>query len=461
MPIRSQHFTVCVIGGGPAGCIAAVQLARMGWDVALVFTEQPPEVPHRELIAPGAYTQLQWLNLTSAVAASCKARITQRRLLWGAETPLFLPTDGQLVDRAAFDAALRQATAVAGVKLYQVSRSVRLLQDDGGRWTLASQDGNASALTSEILVDATGRGSRQSGATRRIGSPLLSLCAQAPPGTADNSMMYVEAIRSGWLWAVSDEAGATSVCQFADPQMTNAPNLATALHAALDQCRLLPAPLKAAAFQKVVARNASSYVHADCASERHVVVGDASFSADPLLSHGLQWAITSAISAAAVVNTILKHPERKEAATAYHRGRQCEKRNTVRKATGALYHEGYRKWRARFWEQRSHEETTPPLAPAIRLPGHVHVGFSKAASFGKHPVLRGNLIDIDIALSHPSLERPIAFIGERSVAEIFTTPHTPEVLDNMRARVASLVGNICALSFINHLISLEIIVGRA
>src|SRR4051795_10151557 len=105
---------VTIIGAGPAGCIAAIALARLGWDVTLVEQHRfPRDKVCGECLSALGIEVLRRLGLADDVRAAGAVRL-DRALLHApngtcAWAPLPRPMWG--ISRTALDALLLQAAA--------------------------------------------------------------------------------------------------------------------------------------------------------------------------------------------------------------------------------------------------------------------------------------------------------------------------------------------------------------
>jgi hypothetical protein len=170
----------------------------------------------------------------------------------------------------------------------------------------------------------------------------------------------------------------------------------------------------------VSACDASSRHAAEAAGVDFARVGDACLSLDPLSSQGIQTAVASALQAAVVANTILRHPANAPAAIAFYASAQRERRMRYAAKTARIYGECAVATGAPFWRARAvHAGEARAFAPAARrLDPEVGLSLSPLAAVAPAPAIAGDLVTMQDALSHPSLDRPAAFLGDVALAPL-------------------------------------------
>lgn len=165
---------VVVVGGGPAGSVTALQLARAGLDVVLV---ERAHFPRRkvcgEYLNAGAVAALERLGLAGAVRAA-SAPLAGVRLVPPNAPAVELPFSGPSLacERETLDAILLRAAVFAGVTL--VHGRVEDLAFDGRRvdgiW-VRNDDGSLYDIRARWTVGADGCGSivaQRAHLTRRL-----------------------------------------------------------------------------------------------------------------------------------------------------------------------------------------------------------------------------------------------------------------------------------------------------
>src|SRR5947208_2639225 len=102
-------YDALIIGGGPAGCSAAITLAQNGWRIGLIEAKHYPH--HKvcgEFLSPECGILLERLGLTSAIHAHCPISIDAVCITApdGTSWEARLPAPALGISRYAFDAMM-------------------------------------------------------------------------------------------------------------------------------------------------------------------------------------------------------------------------------------------------------------------------------------------------------------------------------------------------------------------
>lgn len=279
-----MRFDVAIAGGGPAGLVAAILLARGGARV-IVRRAPPAARPTRpgETLPGAGLRLLRSLDLPVPDAAGGHRRLTGIASAWHGppvETDYLGTPDGPawLIDRPAFDRMLAEAAAAAGARI--VARA-------GGRPPGAEAEEEAG-----FLVDATGRSAaiaRRHGARIRVEHDQVALWAVAEgDAPARLERPLIERTPDGWWYAVRLDERRTYAAFHVPAAAAGQARTAAGWAARLATTRYL-SPLLADAgdFPPPRGSPAGGARLAPCRGDSWAACGDAALAFDPLSSQGL------------------------------------------------------------------------------------------------------------------------------------------------------------------------------
>ncbi|MDJ1135100.1 NAD(P)/FAD-dependent oxidoreductase [Streptomyces iconiensis] len=324
----AETCDVVVAGGGPAGCAAALTLARAGRTVLLADAGTgPPKAG--ETLVPAGRVLLGDLGVADRVLGSGHLPCYGNLSAWGSaelHAVDFINDPhghGWHLDRRLFDRRLRDAARVAGAEVAEgtaVRGAVR--QPDRG-WTLALRGGAGPAgagaggertVRCRWVIDATGRAAAiavRCGARRRVRDRLAALHAplEADPEDTDRCSL-VESDEDGWWYTAPQPSGGRLVAYFTDTDLPAAPYTARYFrrrilgtrHVSRWARRHGPASTPPAAPRRAAAHTA----HLDRVyGDGWIAAGDAAVAFDPLSSQGVLTALYTGMSAGRAVDARL------------------------------------------------------------------------------------------------------------------------------------------------------------
>jgi flavin-dependent dehydrogenase len=213
---------------------------------------------------------------------------------------------GWQLDRARFDASLRDAAAEAEMRDARVASAVR--DTDGGwRVVLRAADGGREAVCCDVVVDTTGRSAalaRQQGAARLREDDLVAFYARFRPARAGDrdARTLLESTPHGWWYTALVPAGERVVAWLTDASLADRAALLSAegFAAALRDTRHVAAALDAFGYAiagRTRGADAGSARLDRFAGDGWVAAGDAALSFDPLSSQGILTALYTGLRA--------------------------------------------------------------------------------------------------------------------------------------------------------------------
>jgi flavin-dependent dehydrogenase len=183
---RTDHRTydALVVGGGPAGAISALMLARAGWKVAVV---EKALFPRRKVcgdfVSAPALSILDELSLQREFLAAAGPEIRQLALFEGnnaIDVPMpKAPTFpfGRALGREHLDSLLLDAAVRAGAKLWQPWQ-VKSFENRNRLWLCCIRNRrNIQDLRAELVIIATGSHRPETGRNADSGHDLLAFKA--------------------------------------------------------------------------------------------------------------------------------------------------------------------------------------------------------------------------------------------------------------------------------------------
>ena len=360
--VPDQLWDVIVLGAGPAGAIAAGQLARRGARTLFVDKKAFP----RGKVC-GACLNLSALHaLRSAGLGDLAGDLGGTPLeamelaFAGHSIRLKLP-GGIALSRLQFDAALVNAAVASGATfLPQTEGLIGPVQAEARRVALV-QEGQRVTARSRVVIAATGLGQVRFVGEEGVrsqpaeGSRIGAGCRlnMAPDFDRDGTV-FMAVGRRGYVGLVRLEDGALNVAAaFERGLVSDSGSPGAAASRILLEAGFAPLPaLRAAAWQGTIPLSRQTR---PIAGERFFVLGDAAGYVEPFTGEGMAWALGAGLDVAPLVERGLDHwdPSLPRAWSRVHRRHVVRRQRLCRGMTTLL---------RRPWLARAAFET------AIRIP---------------------------------------------------------------------------------------------
>lgn len=212
---RAREADVLILGGGPAGAVAALGLATQGFDVLVVEPRAEGEARIGEVLSGSAAPILSELGVWDGFVAQRHEPSHAVRSIWGEpnelERSLIFDAygSGWHLDRARFDQLLLEAAEARGARVLRgnVARAV-CSEATGVQVELSGVDAPLArhAVRARFVIDATGRQawlSRRLGASWQRHDRLVAWARRySTSGTSEvDPVNLIEAVEDGWWYS--------------------------------------------------------------------------------------------------------------------------------------------------------------------------------------------------------------------------------------------------------------------
>jgi flavin-dependent dehydrogenase len=323
-----------VVGAGPAGCVAALSLHKLGHEVHVFERGHFPRFRVGESLLPGTLSILVRLGLQEKIDAAGFVEKPSATFLWGQDqppwtfsfaTPKTAPWifgHAIQVRREEFDSLLLDEVKERGISVHEGTPVSSVDISEPGRVTLTVlADRTSVTVESDFIIDAGGTGSplaRQL-KVRRYDEfyknfAVWSYFKCPDPFHGDlKGTTYSITFEDGWVWMIPLKGDIYSVGLVVDrskasevkelgPERFYRETLpkATRVMEILGDAQLV---------DEVRIVHDWSYDSERFSDGRYFLCGDAACFTDPLFSQGVHLATQSAVSAAAAVDRITRNPD--------------------------------------------------------------------------------------------------------------------------------------------------------
>lgn len=356
-----NRFDIAVIGGGPAGCTAAISAALAGATVALIDRQ-----PHAASVRIGELLEPDGVAILAGIMGAEKscfrfARVHSIGDAWHDEEIryndfAFHPAGaGHVVDRAELMQQLRNRTAQLGVCFFEGTGTVKRLNLRDWQCTVHDR-GTKRTLAASMIVLATGRGRcamrpRVSvvRTDRLLAMARLFLIEQSDLGTGQ---ALLEAAPSSWWFGVPFTKDIYAVSCFSDSDIVgaSADNREAFFETALRGTRHLRSVLyRAAPLGPIKAMDAASCCPAASIGPDWICAGDSASALDPLTGFGLKKALVEGSLAGAYAGGLHTTATTVDA----FRTRRDEEWSSYLRQRSGLYASAGARFGTEFWSRRT------------------------------------------------------------------------------------------------------------
>jgi flavin-dependent dehydrogenase len=434
MQFAAEHDVV-ILGAGPGGTSAAIQLAQMGLDVGIVERCRFPRNHVGICISDETVALIEHLGLGHEFYNAQFWRRNLTAVRWGDSETRLVPQKGYHVDRAVFDSLMVRGSRLAGAKVYQPIQAIEVKRLEGTSWGITiSSDERRQLLKAQFIVDAAGRRPAIRGTRIKDGPPLVSVHANWALREMAEFDGLIEAGEDAWLWYAQTTRDRAVVSVFCDPRSLRAGKkggIQAKYSELLRQFRSLNLEQLGRQCSDPKACDAASDHAENPIGDHYVRLGDSCFTVDPLSSQGVHLALQSGLQGAIVVNTILRKPESTEAARQFFRMRIAERIRRYAVKTKQEYARVSAAYSNAFWRERGgdgSEVATHPRHPPVELSPQDpsdRVAVSPHLTLDKGPAIVGVFVEFRQVLRHPNVDGAIAYVeGVDLVRLLYALPES-------------------------------------
>lgn len=362
--MSDQQTDILIIGGGIAGCIAAISLVD-SYRVTLIDKLYQPKDRIGESLAPAAGRILNELDLLDGMENHSPLIFKQNlgmKSYWGSDQLHIVDhmrnPDGfvKSLDRKAFEVYLRKVAEERGVKCKWGSSLVSSFFEDE-LWTvqLRESDENTQTVSAKFVIDASGRQShfaRSIGIKRQVEDKLLA-CWLTFPNTEENTMSTISSSSNGWWYSSVVPNNRRVVAFHTDSDLIEKSALKTTesfleLAQENDQMKALFNRVEnSIEFHGTTAANSTRLEQV--AGNKWAAIGDAALSFDPLSSQGMFNAMACAMQLKGLISEFGFTTD-----VSSHYSNQVDQIWTHYLKHKALFYGAEERWKAEmFWKRRS------------------------------------------------------------------------------------------------------------
>jgi flavin-dependent dehydrogenase len=411
-----------VAGGGPAGISAAVKLHRLGFDVLLITAGASSNTPELQSLSPGLLTLAGAIGFDPERIYKRLMPVFKSRRLWSSVVEEGDFGSGFLTHRPCFENELLMMAEELGVKLMKATKIIDC-QRLGDQWELKiNQKGSYGTLKAKFLVDATGKKSIIRGKKNRVATSTLAITGCWKNTACPKASTQLESASNCWLWGARSQDDLFYGTLFLDPvEISGRTKIREQYIHALKKTKLFKDCLAGSLVTKITAVDVTPYYYEIPAGYDFIKLGESNVGFDPISSQGVQHAISNAIQAAIVVNTLYTDSSNAETALEFYVScqQQSIQRHLVNTANSYL---SASHWQDRpFWKNRI-KETLPAPHVLSSESGHwdpdTVIQVSSDTEFKSVACISGDLVIRKTGIVHPDLDEPIVYYSNFDAAKM-------------------------------------------
>lgn len=324
------HYPVVIIGGGPAGSVAATRLAQQGIHALLLERDQFPRFHIGESLLPNGNRILKEIGVWDKIAAAgfIEKRGAQFTLADRSRTVRNVFAQGWVpglemtyqVERARFDDILLRHAQSAGAQVCEQTPVNSVTRVDNQWQIQAEYQGQPLTITADWVIDASGRHCVMGRTMKLEKSPLPYPGRMAvfnhfegmarDSGEAAGDIMVMR-LDDAWFWAIPISPRVTSVGVVLqkNSKREKGESWESLFWQKIGESPFFNAALASAkAVGEYRIESDYSFSYEAFGRDNCLLVGDAASFIDPVFSSGVYLALESGLLAADTIVDALKSP---------------------------------------------------------------------------------------------------------------------------------------------------------
>ncbi|MCW1410817.1 MULTISPECIES: flavin-dependent monooxygenase QhpG [Rhizobium] len=414
---------VLVVGGGPAGSITALELARLGYDVKLVEALPMPRHHIGESITIGVHHQLSHLGIESVLESGGRQVFHAHEERWTESIMTLKPAapGAATINRGMFDAACLERCSIDGVKVIAGRRTRSVKRVKPCEWHVTVEGG--LALHARFVVDAAGKRGVLPRLRETTGARTIALYGYWS-GDGLPTLPRVFAGSAGWAWGAPIFGLGYNVTLFVDRTAIGrcGGDVHRAYMEGISDAAIFDTGAGPVLRSDIVACDATAWFEKASVGRDFIKIGEAAQSLDPLASMGVQNAIQTAMWASIVINTVFRRPEAEAAALGFFQDKILSSAKSHAAAVAEIYASNSEGASLPFWARRA-ALRTPPMEDAEILevktaPATATTIMRGSAPLVDHACLCGSYVETRRAILVRGGGEPVAFLGGFAVADV-------------------------------------------
>ncbi|MER2491685.1 flavin-dependent monooxygenase QhpG [Catenovulum sediminis] len=445
MTVQNQNFDIVVVGAGPAGSVCAAQLQKYGHRVCVIDSQKFPREHIGESLSPGIWHHMQTLGLTEALQASKKFICQSIEIHWPGskiQRRELAGKPGIIIKRSDFDYLLLNHAVAAGVQLKLEHRLLSQAKLTDYCWSLTVlHQSQTQQINCKWLIDASGRARACRGTVQKNTRKTLCLVSYLPFN--ENAVPFIKAFSHGWLWGMPLPDKRFNLMLFVDASYyqkhiaTQQKNYFSRVvnDLLLDLAKTQPALKQLIcnlqAIKKISVVDATSYYSTQAISDQLIMIGESALALDPLSSSGVEKALQTSISAAIVVNTLLKKPHNTQLAKDYYQQLITQSARQHQQWADDFYAQGAPYFQTGFWQRDANNRVKVKQLPKKsdnidnidknrlepeRITANSLLNKSTKIRYIQTAALTGQFIEAVDAIQHPNFTQAFSFIADFAIA---------------------------------------------